>query len=219
MGGKKIFNIMAINQIKLFIGHVRNNDDTGKLLLSELEYVQLIAGIQHPVLNKSTPTNFLKWTPSCWITNFKIILTHIEGETKIANQWIPSTQRKKDTFLMESFFKYTQDTHTLQILNNCRLYLQIFTLSDITSADGKKLTKSQLNGHRSPSFSTELSWPKQIKPSRKCWETFKHVIKYIFCHKNSFTLKKPLGPWKPTIHPQNTWNHFYDPEKKTTNKI
>ena len=65
-GEKKIFNIMAINQIKLFTGHVRNNDDTGKLLRSKLEYVQLISGVEYPILNKSTNNNFLKWTPSCW---------------------------------------------------------------------------------------------------------------------------------------------------------
>ena len=106
---KKLYNIMAINQIKLFIGHVRNNDDTGKLLISELEYVQLISGIQHPVLNKGTPTHFLKWTPQCWITNFKLILSHIEGETKIANQWTPSLQRKNDIFLMEAFHKFTHN--------------------------------------------------------------------------------------------------------------
>ena len=106
-GEKKLYNIMAINQIKLFIGHVRNNDDTRKLLISELEYVQLISGIQYPVLNKGTPTHFLKWTPPCWITNFKLILTHNEGETKIANQWTPSLQRKNNIILMEAFYKFT----------------------------------------------------------------------------------------------------------------
>ena len=70
-GEKQIYSIMAINQIKLFMGHIRNKDDTGKLLLSELEYVQLISGMQHPILNRSTKNTFLKWTPSCWITNFK----------------------------------------------------------------------------------------------------------------------------------------------------
>merc|ERR1712183_1110889 len=98
MGRKKIFNIMAINQIKLFTGHVRNNDDTGKLLCSELEYVQLISGVEYPILNKSTNDNFLKWTLSCWITNFKLILKHLEGETKLDNQWHPSLQRNKTSF-------------------------------------------------------------------------------------------------------------------------
>ena len=77
------------------MGDVRNNDDTSKSLLSELEYVPLILGMQHPVLNKSTKHTFLKQTLSCWITNFKLLLNHIDRETKIENQWQPSLQRKK----------------------------------------------------------------------------------------------------------------------------
>ena len=123
------------------MGHIRNKDDTGKLLLSELEYVQLISGMQYPILNKSTKTIFLKWTPSCWIANFKQILNHIDGETRIENQWQPSLQRKKDVFLMEAYAKFTNNINTLKILNNCRIHLKIITLSDITSADGTKLIK------------------------------------------------------------------------------
>ena len=84
---------------------------------------------------------------AAWITNFKHILNHIDSETKIENQWQPSLQRKKDVFLMEAYSKFTKDAHTLKIMNNCRIHLKIITLSDITSADGKKLIKTQLNGH------------------------------------------------------------------------
>ena len=111
-GEKQIYSIMAINQIKLFMGRIRNNDDTGKLLLSELEYVQLISEMQHPILNKSTKNIFLKWTPSCWITNFKQILNHIDGKTRIENQWQPSLQRKKMSFSWKPTLNLPK-THTL----------------------------------------------------------------------------------------------------------
>ena len=39
----------------------------------------------------------------------------------------------------------------------------------------------------------------------------KKVNQYIFCHPTSYSLKKPLGKWKQTKYPQNSWNHFYDP--------
>ena len=48
------------------------------------------------------------------------------------------TTKKKDVFLMEAYSKFTKDTNTLKILNNCRIHPKIMTLSDITSADGKK---------------------------------------------------------------------------------
>ena len=79
-----------------------------------------------------------------------------QWRNKIENQWQPLLQRKKDVFLMNAYSKFTKDTHTLKIMNNCRIHLRIITLSDITSADGKKLVKTQLYGHQSPSFMSEL---------------------------------------------------------------
>ena len=112
---------------------------------------------------------------------------------------------------MEAYSKFTKDTHTLNTSNNCRIHLKDIILSHITSADKKKLIKTQLNGHQSPSFTSELVWPKQKRPDKKSWEIFKQVNQYIFCHKTSYTLKKPLGKWKQTKYPQNSWNHFYNP--------
>ena len=37
-GEKDLYIQMIIQQTKLFLGHIRNNDETGKLLISELEY-------------------------------------------------------------------------------------------------------------------------------------------------------------------------------------
>ena len=99
--------------------------------------MQLISGLEHPVLDKSTRSTLLKWTPSCQIANFKDILTHIDGETNIENQCKPSLQHKKDIFLMEAFSSFTANSHDLKLLNNGRIYLKIITLSNITSADEK----------------------------------------------------------------------------------
>ena len=48
---------MVIQQTKLFIGHTCNEDKTGKLLLSKLEYTQIITGIKHQIIHKNTPTH------------------------------------------------------------------------------------------------------------------------------------------------------------------
>jgi hypothetical protein len=74
---------------------------------------------------------------------------------------------------------------------------------------GKKLTKSQLNGKKSPSFSTELAWPKQVKPSRKSWDTFSRTLKYIFCHNHSLTLKKNPRPMDTNTLPPKHMEPFF----------
>lgn len=79
---------------------------------------------------------------------------------------------------MEAYSKFTNNSHTLKILNNCRTYLKIITLSDISSTDGKTLIPTQLNGHQSPSFTSHLVWQRQKKTKRA--GIFLKISQYIF---------------------------------------
>ena len=132
---------MAILQTKLLVCHIRNSDETGKLLITDLEYTQLMSGLEHPILHQKTSLQLLIWTEHSWMTDYKKILQETQGEIKISNQWTPSKQRKHNKFLMLTFSQYTNDRESFRILNNCRLYLQIFTLADITSSEGTKILK------------------------------------------------------------------------------
>ena len=67
---------MVIQQIKIFLGHIRNEDETGKLLLSDLEYIQIVADIENSILHKNTQNTFIHWTSTAWISNFKVVLDH-----------------------------------------------------------------------------------------------------------------------------------------------
>ena len=184
---------MVTLQTKLFLGHIRNKDETGDLLLTDLEFTQVHSGLEHSILHSHTPLTFLLWTEKTWMTDYKRILHHTQGEIKIDKQWLPSRQRKHDRFLMNAFSTFTSDKSLLQILNNCRLYLQIFTLSDITSSDGRTLLKHPLNGHKSPHFSSAINWPVQSRPSTATWKLFSSTVKEIFCATNSNRLIRPLG--------------------------
>ena len=161
LGEKELYAQVAILQTKTFLGHIRNRDETGSMLLSELEYTQQISGLGQPILDEHTTLTFLKLTPSSWITNFKQTLQNFNGHVTLTNSWLPTTQCKHDVFLMEYFSSHIDEKDTLRLLNNCRLYLQIFTLADITSTNGKTITKYSLAGIRNPSYQTTLHWPKQ----------------------------------------------------------
>ena len=84
-GEKELFSQLAIQQTKMFLGYLRNEDETGKMLTSELEFTQLISGWTYPILHQQTPLFFLKWTPDMWITNFKRILHNLDGHVRINN--------------------------------------------------------------------------------------------------------------------------------------
>ena len=148
--------------------------------------------------------------PNTWITDFKKVLHEYGGEVILEGSWTPTLQRKHDIALMEYFSAHIPDKETLQLLNNCRLYLQIFTLSDISSSDGTKLTKCALSGHRNPAFQTLLHWPKQKRPSNKTWKRFSHILRTHFCTPHSLQLTVPLGPWNKNSCTHVKWNHFLD---------
>ena len=42
---------MTIQQTKLLLGHIKNDDETGKLLITNLEYTQLMSDLEYPILN------------------------------------------------------------------------------------------------------------------------------------------------------------------------
>ena len=210
-GEKDLYFHMAALQTKLFLGHVRNQDETGSLLLTDLEFTQVHSGLEHSILHPKTSLHFLIWTEKTWMTDYKQILHHTQGEIKIDHQWLPSKQRKHDRFLMHAFSHHITDRALLKILNNCRLYLQIFTLSDITSGDGRSILKHPLFGQKSPHFSSAINWPVQSKPSSATWKIFSSTVKKIFCVPNSNKLLRPLGPWRKTKFKQTIWKHFYDP--------
>ena len=90
----------------------------------------------------------------------------------LENTWTPKLLRKHNISLMEFLSTRIKEKETLRIINNCQMYLQIFTLAEMCSTDGTKLTKCSLHGHRNPSFQTLLHWPKQKRPSNATWALF-----------------------------------------------
>ena len=214
-----MFIHMIIQQTKLLLGHMRNGDETGKLLTTDLEYTQIYSGIDTPILHRTTPPHFLQWREPSWMTNYKRILLDTNGEITINQQWLPSPQRKHDRFLMPTFYKFIPDKQSLIHLNNCRLYLQIFSISDLVSADGTKLLKHPLNGTRLLHCHSSLTWPHQKRPQKETWKFFSQVVRKIFCKPNTYTLKKPLGKWKPTTSKQTIWTHYFDKDNKKTIQI
>ena len=119
MGGKDLFIHLATQQTKIFLGHIRNGDETGKLLINELEFTQLHSGLTQPILNRKTPIDFITWTPDTWITNYKLILNKLNGEMTLENTWTPKLLRKHNISLMEFLSSCIKEKETFRIINNC----------------------------------------------------------------------------------------------------
>jgi hypothetical protein len=97
-------------------------------------------------------------------------------------------------------------------LNQCRLYLQVSRLSDITNIAGKRLYTHILSLHRDLSPTTQpiyptskLQWPRQPKPGPKVCRLWAHTLNHTYLHAGG-SLRQPLGPW---ITPADERDHQY----------
>ena len=119
------------------------------------------------------------------------------------------------TFFISLKFNPTQ----LETLNRCRLYLQVFTLSDVTSADGTTLIHPILQGEKLTDRKSNLSWPTQQRPQRADWILWSTALEHL---QENNSLKTPLKEWISPSHQSWFWymdpstsSLFYNPSKDT----
>ena len=140
-------------------------------------------------ISNSTSVRFIPlYTPPKYTSNFSFmdttnmdhrrlkLLHNTKGGITSHITWSPRKQRTRNIFIMEFLFTEIEDSEILTLINNWRLYLQIFTLAEMASSNGKRLTKCSLKGQQNPSFKSTLKWPKQKRPSNKIWKLFAPIL-------------------------------------------
>ena len=105
-----------------------NKDKTKKLIIIMFAWFQHIAGTSFPILEKNhQPTKHLN---SVWTSDFVRLLKKYNFQLKLRQTNIQKHQRENDRFIMDDVHNYTSSIHLLELLNACRLYLQITFLSE-----------------------------------------------------------------------------------------
>ncbi len=111
-----------------------------------------------------------------------------------------------DTPLMQLFYDKGARGSLLKTLNNCRLYLKAFHLSDITDFSGTFITDSACQGNVSSLQTNDFLWPHQGKPSASAWCIWQTFLNENITYRNR-RLRHSLGPWLIT----GNWKWFYNP--------
>jgi hypothetical protein len=149
LGGMALPDLYAyqgIDKVQFFLGHIRLGDTVGDLIAITLSQTQLLAGVEEFILNKASSLS--TWLDSGWIMSVWTFLNDANLEVEYMKKWTPTCSRVGDMFLMDYFLSCNLKTNVLRILNRCRLYLQVLTLSDITSADGTYILPAVKNGEK-----------------------------------------------------------------------
>ena len=99
-----------------------------------------------------------------------------------------------DVFARSKKYSPTQ----LKKLNTCRRYLRAVTISDIATADGKRLCPGVESGERPGQSFNCYRWPRQPpKLDNDHWATWKQALNdtMLQSYSTALTLRTALGEW------------------------
>ena len=124
--------LQGISHLKFFLGHTNMMDRTGDLLAIATDYVHMQTGLEHhPLAHPSTVIH--KYVPGSWISNLAQFLSYADGAIDSNRPNVIKPQRENDRFIMQ----ITLDEHlNVELIQQCRLYLQVCTLADIATVNG-----------------------------------------------------------------------------------
>ena len=113
------------------------------------------------------------------------------------------TKRVNDSFLMDVLAAGPASKTQLSQVNRCRLFLQIQTLFDMVTGDGRRIREDVWKGKRTLHFTSNISWPKQENPPSRDWTARRKVLGQsllaspFFRPSDDTTLKQScvLEPW------------------------
>jgi hypothetical protein len=145
-----------------------------------------------------------------WLIHLRRCLSALNRSIWVENAWTPKLQQVGDVSLMEALSQLDSAKKAdLITANNCRMYLRIITLFDITTMNGRAIDKRLIDG--STRAESTLRWPMQPLPTDRMWTTFRRLLKRVFCTKRGFNqrdkmiLDTPLRDWlQEERHVKNT---------------
>ena len=196
-------------QITMLIGSLRLNDVVGQMLRIQLEWLQLYAGIECPVLEA---TSIIPYLPSGWLSNLHYLLVDAGLTVQIVDTWTIQCRWMHDRIIMDYVLQHLPDWMWHGI-NSCRLFLQAVVISDLATEDGCKILPSVYKV-QARDRSSLLDFPIQPVPTTEAIEHWQYFIRHI-TH-DSIELLTPLGNW--IAPPYSKYKYMIDVKTKLVYK-
>ncbi len=122
---------------------------------------------------------------------------------KVEHHWTTQLDHSDNMFLMDEFIKYNFSSQQMRHVNNCRIFLQVILLSDITTADGRRFLPMIHKGLKPADRTSVLHWLQQENPLEMAWGLWWPALEHL---STDHKLKIPLGAWLCASHQR--WNWF-----------
>jgi hypothetical protein len=137
------------------------------------------------------------YTTSTWWTD---LLQYLHGHQICIHDQdamlVPNTT--DDVFLMPEFIRRNFRTSELCMLNECRMFLRVSTLSDLVSMDGSTIESWAWEGSSPRPYLTKFQWPRspeRLSPLH--WATWQRALETSFLGPNGRRTRIRMGTWLP----------------------
>jgi hypothetical protein len=163
MGGLALIDLrteVSISQLKYMRDAIYSDSEAGKLIIMSLKYSQIEAGICEPLLEH--PHIRISYLTPTWLLSVRQYLYQHNLTVSLTDVLSVTLKSRFDQCIMSSPSLARYTILQQNDLNLVRLYLQITTLSDMTTPDGLHACTYHLHGHRRPDQAINiLTWPGQ----------------------------------------------------------
>ena len=202
-GFRHLYDMQGIAKTKMLFMHWRRGDTTAKLLRISMETSQMECGASKLFLNLDVE----KWEPlltETWLVHLWKYWWSRSVGIEMSDFSFVKAQRKNDQHIMDLIMDANLTTVEKFKINAVRQSLEVVTLADIVTANGRDL----LDSVRVATIgrTSKLQFRKQQFPS-----TWLEVWKLKACRIFQKALHaKPLGDWKVESHQNWKWTLSHD---------
>jgi hypothetical protein len=192
------------SRLQYLLGHLRCGDHTGQLMRMLIEYTQLEYGTMENILEQDYErfSNFI--INKNWITEIWQHLHSCKATVAVQQKWKLRLGRINDTAIMDYLTASNQFSRgELQDIKRCRIYMQVFFLSDITNIQGTLIETWAISGKIQTTTTSAWAWIVQQRP--KDWKAWKDAINFLAPERTVTPALMVLPDEDSVKHPSCLW--------------
>ena len=91
-------SILLYEQIKILMGSICLNETVGKLIIIQLQWIQIVAGVGRPILESNKTISYLT---TSWIQSLHVKLVEERIQLRVHDVWVPHKTSVNDQVIME----------------------------------------------------------------------------------------------------------------------
>ena len=212
IGLRSFYDEQGSSKMELVLKHFRSSTMVTTQLHIALAWCQRMSGISKPILE--FPSITLPHLETSFFPSLRAYLSSTNSALVLEKSHVTPLQRIGDFHLMDRVLEYGQfRPREIRLINYCRLYLQVHTIADLTTAEGTLVDPGFLYDQVSllSSRSTDLEIIQERPSTPEAWTAWRKACS-LWCNIDTGALYQPLGPWKfPSVSLRRSWPYHWDP--------